>query len=58
MNRQSQILGHDAVFLDSVDTSLFKVFTESGQLRVTVQFSTVGKTAGPGEDGGNRVGAA
>mmetsp|Transcript_23347 Transcript_23347/g.41465 ORF Transcript_23347/g.41465 Transcript_23347/m.41465 type:complete len:377 (+) Transcript_23347:275-1405(+) len=55
MDADGQILGHKASF-DGLDDRGLKVSGELDKLRVAVELSTVSKTAGPGEDGGDGVG--
>lgn len=53
---QSQILGHDSVNVDGLDTCLLEGLCESGDFGGVVELGSVGETTGPGEDGGDRVG--
>lgn len=51
-----QILGHDAVDIDGLNTCLLQSLCESCDFRRVVKLCTVCKTSGPGEDRCYRVG--
>jgi len=53
---KSKILGHDALLVDNVNTSLLERLGKLDDLGGVVKLTTLGKTTGPGEDGGNGVG--
>ena len=53
---QGQVLGHDAVDVDSVHAGLLEALSEGHQLGGVVELATLDETAGPGEDGGDGVG--
>lgn len=53
---QSQILRHDAVLVNRVDTSLLEALGKCNKLGSLVKLAALNETAGPGEDGGNGVG--
>lgn len=55
MNGQSQILSHDIVSLDSINTGLLQIKGKLLQGTVVVQVGTVVQASGPGKDGGDRV---
>lgn len=50
-----EILGHVTLF-DSFDGDIFEEVSELGEEFVVVKLSSVSKTSGPSEDGGNGVG--
>lgn len=54
--RQGEILGHDAVNIDSINTSLLEALGESDELGGVVELAALDEAAGPGEDGGDGVG--
>eukprot|EP00354_Favella_ehrenbergii_P012733 CAMPEP_0170461958 /NCGR_PEP_ID=MMETSP0123-20130129/7655_1 /TAXON_ID=182087 /ORGANISM="Favella ehrenbergii, Strain Fehren 1" /LENGTH=452 /DNA_ID=CAMNT_0010727081 /DNA_START=45 /DNA_END=1403 /DNA_ORIENTATION=- len=55
LDEDGEILSHGAL-LDSVDDGLLEGLREESELLVTVELGTVAETAGPREDGGDRVG--
>lgn len=57
VNGQGQILGHNALLVNSVDASLLELLGEGDESVVSVELAAEGKTTSPGVDGGNRVGA-
>lgn len=56
LHRQCQVLGHDSVDVDTLDTGRLEVLGEFGELGRVVQLGSEGETAGPGEDGRDGVG--
>lgn len=54
--RQGQVLGHDAVDVNSVDAGLLEALGKGHQLGGVVELAALDEAAGPGEDGGNGVG--
>lgn len=55
---QSQILGHDAVRVDGLDTCLLQCLGESSDFWRVVELCTVSQTSSPGEDGCHWVGGS
>ena len=53
---KSKILGHNALLVDNVNTSLLERLGKLDDLGSVVELTTLGKTTGPGEDGGDGVG--
>lgn len=51
-----EILGHDVVNIDGIDTGLLKSLSERNNVWGLVELSTLDESAGPGEDGGDWVG--
>lgn len=54
-NAKGKVLSHVSG-LDSVDDDSLQSVTEINQLLVSVNFSSLDETSGPGEDGSNGVG--
>ena len=52
MQRQRQILGHDAILVDGLDTAVLQVLGEAGELLVVVSLGHEEQTAGPCKDRG------
>ena len=52
---EREILGHDAVLVDSVNARLLEALGESDNLRGAVELSALNEASRPGEDGGDRV---
>lgn len=55
VNSEGQILRHDAVLVDDLDTGSFKVLAPMAEGFVAVEFSTVQKSSSPSKDRGNGV---
>lgn len=56
LHRQSQVLGHDTVLVNDLNTGSFQVLGERLERGGLIQLGSEGKSSGPGKDGGNRVG--
>ena len=54
--RERQVLGHDTLLVDNVNTGTLQLFSKGNQLGGVVELATLHQTPGPGEDGGNGVG--
>lgn len=54
--RQGEILGHDAVNIDSINTGFLEALGKGDELGGVVELAALDEAAGPGEDGGDRVG--
>lgn len=54
--RQRQILRHDTIDINGIDTRLLEALRKRHDLRRLIQSSTLYETTRPGEDGGDRVG--
>src|SRR6185312_11105675 len=54
-DEQRQILGHETAF-DRIDANFLKRVREFVERRIVVEFGAMGKTARPGEDGGDGIG--
>lgn len=53
----SQVLGHDAINVDSVNARLFKALGKGDDFGRLVELAALHQAAGPGKDGGDGVGA-
>lgn len=53
---EGQVLGHDAVLIDSVDAGLLEGLGKGDNLGGVVELAALNETTGPGEDGGDGVG--
>ena len=55
LDAKGEILGHETG-LDGLDADFLQLLAKVDQRLVVVQFTSVGQTPGPSEDGGDRVG--
>ena len=53
---QGKILGHDTLVVDNINTGALELLGELNNVGGAVELTTLDKTTGPGEDGGNGVG--
>ncbi len=55
MEGQREILGHDTILVNNLDTGILDVETEITQSGVVIELSPVDQTSGPSKDGRDGV---
>ena len=56
MNGEREVLGHDLVLVDDVETAKLQILREALESVVIVEVGTEGQASCPCEDGSDRVG--